>query len=108
MQMRVMQQILAPCVQNRNEADRGAQMRGLGRNRAQGFSSGLKQHVVDQRLVLVRYRRDLLGQRKDHVEVIHGNEIGLAIFQPLRTDQRLTLRARALPFNGLSQCDGSF
>ena len=27
------------------------------------------------------------------MKVIHGNEIGLAIFQPLRTDQRLTLRA---------------
>ncbi len=53
----------------------------------------MKQDVVDHGLVLVRDRRDLLGQREDHVEVLDGNEVGLPIFQPLRAHQRLTLRA---------------
>ena len=87
MHMRVMQQILAPCVQNRHEADLGAQMLGIGRDRAQGFGGGVKQHVVDHGLVLVRNRRDLLGQRKDHMEILHGKKVGLPIFQPLRTHQ---------------------
>jgi hypothetical protein len=30
------------------------------------------------------------------VEIIHGNEVGVAIFQPLRTDQGLALRTMAI------------
>ena len=53
----------------------------------------MKQDVVDYGLILIRNRGDGLGQRKDHVEVLNGKEVGLAIFQPLRTDQRLAFRA---------------
>jgi hypothetical protein len=84
MQMRVMQQILAPGMQNGDEADLGAQVLRIGGDRAQCLGGGVKQDVVDHGLVLVRDRGDLFGQREDHVEVLHGKEVGLAIFQPLR------------------------
>ena len=78
-QMRMVQQILAPGMQNGDETDLGAQVLGIGRNRAQGLSRGVKQEVIDYGLVLVRDRRDGLGQRKDDVEIRHGKEVGLAI-----------------------------
>lgn len=96
MQMRMVHQILSPSVQDSDEADLGPQMFRIGGDRAQGFGGGAKQEIVDHRLVLIGHRRDHLGQRKDHVEILHRNEIGLAIFQPLRTHQGLTLRAMAI------------
>ena len=96
MQMRVMQQILAPGMQNGDETDLGTQVLWIGGDRAQGLGGGMKQEVVDHGLVLVRDRGDLLGQREDHVEILNGKEVGLAIFQPLRARQRLALRAVAI------------
>ena len=66
-----------------DEADLGAQMFGSSGDRAQGLGGGVKQDVVDHRFILVRDRGDGLGQRKDNVEVLNGQEVGLAIFLPL-------------------------
>lgn len=93
MHMRMMLQILTPGMEYGDEADFCAQMLGSSGDRAQGFGGGVKQDVVDHGLILVRNRGDRLGQRKDHMEVVNGKEVGLAIFQPLRTGQRLTFRA---------------
>jgi hypothetical protein len=93
MQMRMMLQILTPGVEDGDEADLRAQVLGSRCDRAQGLGGGVKQDVVDYGLILIRNRGDGLGQRKDHVEVLNGKEVGLAIFQPLRTDQRLAFRA---------------
>ena len=92
MQMRMMLQILTPGMEYGNEADLGAQVLGSRCDRAQGLGGGVKQDVVDYGLILIRNRGDRLGQRKDHVEVLNGKEVGLAILQPLRTDQRLAFR----------------
>jgi len=87
MQMRVMLQILAPGMQNGDEADLGTQVPGIDSDGAQSFGGGVKQDVVDGGLVLVRDRGDLLGQREDNVEIADGKEVGPAIFQPLRAYQ---------------------
>ena len=92
MQMRMMLQILTPGMEYGDEADLRAQLLGSRCDRAQGLGGGVKQDVVDYGLILIRNRGDGLGQRKDHVEVLNGNKIGLAIFQPLRTDQGLAFR----------------
>ena len=87
MQMRMMLQILTPGMEYGDEADLRAQVLGSLCDRAQGLGGGVKQDVVDHGLILIRNRGDRLGQRKDHMEVVNGKEVGLAIFQPLRTDQ---------------------
>jgi len=92
MHMRVMLQILTPGMQQGDKADVGAQVLGRRCNRAQGLGGGVKQDVVDHGFILVGDRGDRLGQRKDHMEVVNGNEVCLAISQPLRTDQRLAFR----------------
>ena len=70
-----------------DEADFGTQVLGSGGDRAQGFGGGVKQDVVDHGFILVRDRGDGLGQRKDNVKVLNGQEVGLAIFLPLHTYQ---------------------
>ena len=87
MQMRVMLQSLTPGMQQGDEADLGTQVLGRGRDGAQGLGGGVKQDVVNYGLILIRNDRDLLGQREHNVEVVNGNEVGLAVFQPLRTHQ---------------------
>ncbi len=52
---------LTPAVQDRDEANPGAEMPGIG--------GGLEQDAVDDRLVLEGYRRDLGGQCEYHVEI---------------------------------------
>ena len=80
-------------MQQGDEANLRTQVLGGVGDRAQGLGGGVKQDVVDYGFILVRDRSDRLGQRKDHMEVLNGKEVGLSIFQPLRTDQRLSFRA---------------
>jgi hypothetical protein len=87
MQMRVMLQRLTPGMQQGNETDLGTQVFGSGRDGAQGLGGGVKQEVINHGFILVRDDGNLLGQREHNVEVVNGNEVGLAIFQPLRTYQ---------------------
>jgi hypothetical protein len=87
MQMWVMLQILAPGMQQRNEADLSAQVFGSGGNCAQCFGGGVKQDVVDHGFILVRDGGDLLGYRENNVEVFNRYKVGLAIIQPLCAHQ---------------------
>jgi hypothetical protein len=54
MHVRMVQQILPPRVQDREEADFRAEMFRIGGNRAQCFGAGPEQHVVEHAFVLVR------------------------------------------------------
>ena len=96
MQMRVMQQILAPGMQDGDEADLGAQVLRVGGDGAQGLGGGMEQDVVDDRLVLVRDRSDLLRHREDDVKVFDRQQFGLPVFQPLSARQRLALWTMAV------------
>ena len=91
--MRVVQQVLAPGVQDGDEADLGTQVLRIGGDRAQGLRGCLEQHVVQQRLVLIRDGLDGLRHGEHHVEVFDRPQFGAAILQPLRARQRLALRA---------------
>lgn len=57
MHVRVVQQILPPRVQDRNEADLGAQVLRIGGDRAQCPGAGAKQQVVEHAFVLVAAQR---------------------------------------------------
>ena len=62
-QVRMMEQRLAPRVEDGEEADLGAEVLGIGGDRAQGLGGGVEQDVVDRRLVLVGDGGDLVAAR---------------------------------------------
>ena len=71
-------------MQDGGDADAGAEMLGVGRDRDQRLGRGLEQEVVDHRLVLVGDVGDGRRQREHHVVVRHRQQLGLALSQPLR------------------------
>ena len=78
------------------DADAGAEVLGIGRDREHGLGRGLEQDVVDHRLVVVGDVGDLGRQREHDVEVGHRQQLGLALGQPLLGCRALTLRAMAV------------
>ena len=64
-----------------------AEMLGIGRDRDQCLGRGLEQEIVDRRLFLIG---DVGRQRDHHVEVGHGQELGLAFGEPLLCRSALT------------------
>jgi len=86
-------QVLAPGMQHGEEADLGTQVLGIGRDGAQGIGCGSKEQVVDDSLVLISDRGDLLRECEDDVEVRTVQKLGLSIFDPLSPCERLTLWA---------------
>jgi hypothetical protein len=87
--MRMVQQVLAPRVQDRDEADLGAQVLGVRSDRAQRLGGGAEQQVVDHRLVLVGDGGDLLRQGEHDMEILDWQELCAPILEPLRARERL-------------------
>ena len=56
-----------------------------------GLGGRLHQEVVDDTLVLVGHIAQLAGERVDNVEVGYGQQLGLAIREPLARCHALTL-----------------
>ena len=67
--MRVMQEVLSPGMKHGEESNAGAQMRRVAGNGEQRFGGGVEQDVVNGLLVVEGDLGDLLGNRKNHVEV---------------------------------------
>ena len=51
--MRVLRQRRAPGVKHRGDADAGAEVLGIGRDRGQRLGRGFEQQIVDHRLVVL-------------------------------------------------------
>ena len=85
--------VLAPAVQHRDEADLGAEMPGIGGDRAQRLGRRLEQDGVDHRLVLEGDRGDLGRQREHHVEVGDRQKLVLPRGEPVPAGLALALRA---------------
>ena len=86
-------QVLAPAVQHRDQADLGAQMFGIGGDRAQRLGRGPEQDRVDHRLVLEGDRRDRRRQREDDMEIGNRQEFVLPRGKPFPAGLPLALRA---------------
>jgi hypothetical protein len=71
MDMRMVLQVLAPCMQHGDKADLGTEMLWIGRDHAQRLGRRLKQDRIGHFLVLEgdfsRWRR----QCEDDVEILH-------------------------------------
>ena len=82
-----------PGMQDGGDADAGAEMPGVGGNGQHRLRCGAEQQVVDRGLVLQGHRGNLRRQREHDVEVAHGQQVGLALFQPGPRGGALALRA---------------
>jgi len=80
-------------MENRGDADAGAEVLGVGGDRGQGLGRGLEQQVIDDGLVLVGDIGDGRRQCEHDMIVRHRQQIGLARRQPLLCRRPLALRA---------------
>jgi hypothetical protein len=96
MQMRVMEEILPPGMQDGEKANLRTQVLGVSGNGAQRLAHRSEQNIVDELLILVGDRSDWLWDRKDDVEVADVEKLGSTVFQPFSASQRLALWAVAV------------
>jgi len=98
---------LAPGVQHRDEADLGAEVTRVGSYGAQARGCAAEQDVVDDALVLQGDGGDRFGHGEDDMEVGHGQQVGLAGFQPQGAGQRLALGRSCQRFRLRSRWKGN-
>ena len=72
----------APGVQHGGDADVGAEMLGIGRDRQHALGGGLEQQVIDDRLVVVGDIGDGPRQREDDVEVADRQQLRFTLGEP--------------------------
>ena len=83
MQMRMMAQLLAPSMENREKANLCTQMFGIGGELQQCLRGSLEQQIVDDSFILQRQMGQLLRQRKDDMEVLYRQQVCQPRLQPL-------------------------
>ena len=91
--VRMMGERRAPGVQHRGDADAGAEMLGIGRDRQHGLGRRLEQQVVDHGLVLIGDVGDRRRQREHDMIIRHRQQLGFAFGQPFPGRGALALRA---------------
>ena len=92
----MLEKILTPSVEYREESDLRAEVLGIGRDGAQRLAGRSKQNVVDALLVLKGNDRNRLRYREDHMEVLSVEKFGSTVLQPLSASQRLAFGAVAI------------
>jgi hypothetical protein len=80
-------------MENRGDADPGAEMFGIGGDGKHGFGAGLEQQIVDHPFVLIGDVGDQAWQRKDQMEVTDRQKLGLASGEPISCGRPLALWA---------------
>ena len=102
MQMRVMEKILPPGMQDGKVADMCAQVLGIGSNGEQRLGCSAKQNIVDHPLVIERNLCNLFGYGEDNVKIGNRQKFAPALIQPLCPGHGLagwtmTVAARVIP-----------
>ena len=82
MHMGMMQESLAPGVQNREKSDLSAQVFGIGGDLEESLSRGPKQQAVKQSLILQGQGSQDMGQGEYHMVVRNWQQFGGALGQP--------------------------
>ena len=96
MQMGVVQQLLAPGVEDGEEATRSAPVLGIGRDGTQGGGYGVKQEVVNDGRVLYRQGSDGVREGEDDMARDDGEELLRTGSDPAGLGQGLARGARAV------------
>ena len=92
----MMDERLAPGVEDGEEADLGAEVARVGGNRAECLGDGSEEETVDDGLVLGGDLGDRRGHGEDDVEVLGGQQVLPSPFEPRGAGQRLTGRTVAV------------
>jgi hypothetical protein len=88
-ELRVQTQVLAPRMQDDEEADFSSEVPGVGGNFEHGLSAGAEEKIVEQPWVPPTQRVQLVGQCKDDVEVRYAEQVLFASCQPTVASLRL-------------------
>ena len=94
MEMEMVHESLAPCVQNRNESELSLKtpLRILGKC-LQGLIDGSKKDCQGDHFIAQDNRIKLMRYSKDQVEVATGQQFGFTVIEPFFFDQALALGA---------------
>jgi hypothetical protein len=84
---------LAPGVQHRDEADRGAEMLGVGGDRAKRLRRGAEQDLVNHLRVAEGHGGELVGHGENDMEVLDRQQLRLSVGEPLGALELLALGA---------------
>jgi hypothetical protein len=91
--VRVMRHGGTPGMEDRDKPDARAEPLGIGGDPEHGLRRGLEQDAVDRGLILVGDTGNAGGQRVHHMEIGHGQKLGLTLGQPFPCRRALTLGA---------------
>jgi hypothetical protein len=95
MDIQMVMEVLAPGMQQCDEADLRIQMSWVGGKLVQHLGDDAKQDRIEGRLVLEGYCCDILRHGEHHVEITDRQKIGLPCGDPITA--RLSLALRAMP-----------
>jgi hypothetical protein len=94
--VRMVMEVLTPCVQDSGHAYVGTKMPAIGGNGGEGLSRGLEQQSIDLGLVLVRNRTDRGRNREHQMKIRNRQELGFARREPCRRGRPLAFGAVAI------------
>src|SRR5690349_3777883 len=92
----MVQEILAPGVEDAEEADLSAEVLGIGGDLQQGGGAGAEQQTIDNLLVMKRQRRQFVRKREDHMRVEDIKQLLAAGSEPFFARVGLAFRAMAI------------
>lgn len=93
----MLHQGLAPGVEYGEETDLSTEVLGIGTDGAQRLRGGGEEHVVEQRPILKGDGGDRFGQGEHDMEILTLEQFRLALLEPRRARQGLTLRTVSVP-----------
>jgi hypothetical protein len=91
MDVRMGSECLSPGVQDREEADSGAEMPGVGCDFEQGGGAGFKEQREQEPLVLPHQRHECMRHAEDQVVVADRQQLLLPLREPLIASASLAL-----------------
>src|ERR1700737_1600829 len=94
--VRMMEQILAPGMQDRKEPDLRSQVFGISSYLQKSFRTGAEQEVIEDLLVLQRQLGELVRQSEDNMNIGDRQKLILTSPDPLVASPALTLGAMAI------------
>jgi hypothetical protein len=95
--VRVVMEVFAPCVQDSGDADVGTEVLAIGGNGGEGLGRSPKQQSVNLGLVLVGNRTDRGRKGENQVTVRHRKKFGFTRRKPYRRGRPLAFWAVPIP-----------
>lgn len=99
--MPVLRERLAPCVEDRGDPDRPAEVPGIATEREQRVGRGTEEERIDHARVALRERIDVMRQGEDDVQVRNGQQVGLPRGEPPFLPTGSALPTRSAPRQGM-------